>query len=84
MISFCYHHRKLRLARHTTSAQRPALLDCSPNALRDYASIQRALGQVYQGVASGRLPVRPAGQMLHLLQLALTQHKTLAESGIYP
>jgi hypothetical protein len=70
--AFCYHHQKLRRPRPRTInvPAVPALIRFAPDPLRDHASIQHALNLVFQGLASGELPLDHADKILAILKRA--------------
>jgi hypothetical protein len=63
---FCYHHRKLR----RPLARRPRPLTSQPlPQLTDRKSVDHALYLVLNGLSTGKLDNRTAGQMIHVIQL---------------
>jgi len=68
--AFCYQHRKLRRMRPLTIPNVPARTTQPIAPFTDHQSVRNALNLVLNGLTTGRLDNRTAGQILYAIQVS--------------
>jgi len=68
--AYCHFHRKLHVTRSNSTSAGPGLSTRVLHPLRSARSLQQALAMVANGISTGAIHPRKAGEMLFALRIA--------------